>query len=100
MIHYTCDMCGRPMCSDELRYAVEIQVHAVQDPIGNALDPDFDALDTLNEMLDQAPSEPGELLEGELQTIRLDLCPGCRKRFVKNPLSRETASHPTGFSSN
>jgi hypothetical protein len=29
--------------------------------------------------------------EDVYQRLRFDLCPECRKRFVKNPLGRETA---------
>lgn len=106
MIHYTCDMCGRPMGPDQLRYSVEIHVHPVQEPPAGGLDADFDALETLHEMLEDTSLDPedgeaeGEMLEGELHAIQLDLCPCCRKRFVKNPLNRESVSHQTGFSDN
>jgi hypothetical protein len=37
--------------------------------------------------------------EAVYQQVRFDLCPDCRKRFMKNPLARE-AVKAFGFSAN
>jgi hypothetical protein len=34
------------------------------------------------------------------QQLRFDLCPECRRKFLKNPLAREMPAKAFGFSSN
>lgn len=102
MIHYTCDMCGRPMSPDELRYTVNMEVHPVLEPLAAEVDPDVDHLEELSDMIDQLDVQNlPDLTDGTTHHLRLDLCPCCRKKFVKNPLGRETIStnHST-FSEN
>ena len=43
---------------------------------------------------------PGDEIGDEVyQQLRFDLCPECRKKFIRNPLGRETAK-AFGFSAN
>src|SRR5438876_405108 len=67
MLHYSCDMCKRP------------------------LDPD-DNLREIHEILERMDdSDSQEIGDDVYQQLRFDLCPECRKRFLKNPLGRKPA---------
>lgn len=93
MIHFTCDLCGRPLAANEPRYVVEMQIYPAADestPEGYADDPDIDYLEELNEMIEQVeiPSDQ-DLVNDSTKHIKLDLCPHCCKQFSKNPLNRE-----------
>ena len=92
MIHYSCDLCKRLIdAEDDLRYVVKIEVYAALDPV--EVDTNGDDRDHLQEMQDilQRMEEEGsdEVGEDVYQQLRFDLCPECRKKFVKNPLGRE-----------
>lgn len=103
MIHYTCDMCGQPMCPDELRYVVEIQIYPTFDPAPEqSVEADADHLEELNDVLEELhDADEPELLEGDCQQMRVDLCPACRRKYAKDPLHREPAnSNHMGFSDN
>ncbi len=94
MIHYSCDLCKRLIdAEDDLRYVVKIEVYAALDPV--EVDTSGDDRDHLQEMQDilQRMEEEGsdEVGEDVYQQLRFDLCPECRKKFVKNPLGREAA---------
>lgn len=103
MIHYTCDMCGREMHPEELRYVVNMDVTLAQDPLECATDDDEDAdhLEELTEMIQQIEATGEEQLADEdLQKLRFDLCASCRKKFVDNPLGREALAKQLDFSKN
>lgn len=102
MIRYSCDLCKRDLdCEEDLRYVVKIEVYAAFDPTAtNEDDNDRDHLQELQdilECLDQA--DDNQIGEDVYQQLRFDLCPQCRKKFLQNPLGRETAK-ALGFSSN
>ena len=47
MVHYTCDMCGKPLLPDEdIRYVVKIEVHTACD----AMEMDEDMDEEIEEM--------------------------------------------------
>jgi hypothetical protein len=94
MIHYSCDLCKRPIDAEEdLRYVVKIEVYAAIDPV--EVDAGADDRDHLQEMQEilQRMEEAGSDAVGDdvYQQLRYDLCPECRKKFTKNPLGREAA---------
>ncbi|HZZ73445.1 MAG TPA: hypothetical protein VFE24_14420 [Pirellulales bacterium] len=92
MIHYCCDLCKREIEPEqELRYVVKIEIYAALDGVQDAADDDdrdnlLEIQDIL-ERLDDAESD--QIGDDVYQTVRFDLCPECRKKFVKNPLGRE-----------
>ena len=96
MIHYSCDLCKRLIDPDEdLRYVVKVEVYAAVDPLEvDQAGDDRDHLQEMQEIL-QRMEESGSDGVGEdvFQQLRFDLCPECRKKFVKNPLGREGAKH-------
>ena len=90
MVHYTCDMCGKPLLSDEdVRYVVKIEVYAAYDPMEiteEDLDRDHkkEIADLLSQMEDM---DPEELEEGVYKRMRFDLCAACHRRYLANPLA-------------
>jgi hypothetical protein len=89
MTHYSCDLCRRPIDPDEdLRYVVKIEVYAALDPIAEEEDDERDNLLEIQEALDRM--EDNESVADDVyQHRKFDLCPECRRRFLKNPLGRE-----------
>jgi hypothetical protein len=90
MVHYTCDMCGKTLLSDEdVRYVVKIEVFAAYDPMeiteeDLAKDHKQEIADLLAEMEDKDPDE----LEGQVyKTLRYDLCAACQRKYLENPLA-------------
>jgi hypothetical protein len=103
MIRYTCDLCKRELQSQEdLRYVVKIEVYAAFDPGADddRDDDDRDHLEEIQDMLERIDeSSVDEIGDDVYQQLRFDLCPECRKKFIKNPLGRKTAK-AFGFSTN
>jgi hypothetical protein len=102
MIRYSCDLCKRELDpQDDLRYVVKVEVYAA---IGQAAvdadDEDRDHLEEIQDILERMEDASGDEIGDEVyQQLRFDLCPACRKRFLDNPLGRETAK-AFGFSAN
>ncbi len=91
MIHYTCDMCSKPLLADEdTRYVVKVEVYAAYDPM-EITDADLaeDKSEEVQELLEQMADMDAEQLEDQVhKTFRFDLCPACQARYVQDPLSR------------
>ena len=102
MIRYTCDLCRRELDPEEdLRYVVKLEVYAAFDPAtSNEEDDDRDHLQEIQDILERlGDAESEQIGEDVYQQFRFDLCPQCRKKFIKNPLGREPAK-AFGFSQN
>lgn len=103
MIRYTCDLCKRELDPEsDLRYVVKIEVFAAFDP-PSAVDEegDRDHLQEVQEMLERLEKiDDSHLSEDVYQQVRLDLCPECRRQFLKLLLKREAARSTYGFSNN
>jgi hypothetical protein len=103
MVHVTCDLCGKELRpGEEQRYVVKIEVFASHDP--NQLteeDLDDDHMEEISQLLAEEAcglADPSEDAGGSVHR-RYDLCPACRKRYLKDPLSRE-ATLNLSFSEN
>ncbi len=102
MIRYVCDLCKREIDPDvDLRYVVKMEVYAAYDStVVNDDEDDRDHLQEIQDVLERLEDAQCEQIGDDVyQQLRFDLCPECRKRFVKNPLGRETAK-VLGFSEN
>lgn len=99
MIQYSCDLCKRPLDpEDDLRYVVKMEVYAAFDPV--ELDDDNDNLQEIHEILERMDDADGDQIGDDVyQQLRFDLCPECRKKFLKNPLGRKLVEQ-FHFSSN
>ena len=52
MLHYSCDLCKRPLDSEnDLRYVVKVEVYAAFDPL--EIDDDSDNLQEIHEILER-----------------------------------------------
>jgi hypothetical protein len=104
MIRYSCDLCKRDLDPEQdLRYVVKMEVYAALAPAGTSEEAgDCDNLLDIHEVLEHLQdADSEEIGEDVYQQLRFDLCPECRKRFLKNPLGREIAAiKAVGFSKN
>lgn len=93
MLHYSCDLCKRPLDpDDDLRYVVKVEVYAAFDPL--EIDDDTDNLQEIHEILERLDdAESAEIGDDVYQQLRFDLCTECRKKFLKNPLGRKPIEH-------
>ena len=102
MIRYSCDVCKRDLDPQEdLRYVVKMEVYAAFDPTAaDEEDDDRDHLQEIQGILERLEqTENDQIGEEVYQQMRFDLCPECRRKFIKNPLGREPA-RVFGFSEN
>lgn len=101
MIHFTCDGCGRVIdTDDEMRYVVRLEVYAAFDAEDAEADSSRDHLQEIDEILESMDElEEPTPVDDAFRQVRYDLCCGCRKKFLKNPLGRLT-SRNIGFSNN
>ena len=96
MVHYTCDMCGKPLLADEdIRYVVKIEVY----PACDAMEMDEEIEEMEEDESDDA-ADPAEMLEnGEYKTFRFDLCTKCHEKYLQDPLFLKSWNR-TRFSEN
>ena len=86
MIHYSCDLCGCPIGSEEVRFEVKIEVR-VAGVCPEEDDEDDDEGPDLEEILEEAEEREGE--DGDVYRVfRYDLCCDCHQAYLSDPLSR------------
>jgi hypothetical protein len=104
MIRYSCDLCKRDLdCESDLRYVVKVEVFAAFDPaVCDEEADDRDHLEEIQDILERLEeAEDDQIGDDVYQQLRFDLCPECRRRFMKNPLGRDLATaKAVGFSKN
>ena len=93
MLHYSCDVCKRPIdLQTGPRHVVKIEVFAaLEEDHGCGCEAEADEAeqaDHLEEMEDllERLDDAGDGLDDETRSMRFDLCDDCRRRFVRNPL--------------
>ena len=83
------------MCpGEDQRYVVKMEVFAAHDPSKiTEEDLDDDHMEALGAHLEELEYHDGEndTLEPSFRYFRYDLCPDCYKKFVRDPLGKETA---------
>ena len=108
MRHFSCDLCGKDLTASahdaaDARYVLRMEVAPAGAGGVGALceaDLDQDHLDAMAELLDDLEADPDSPRElPTTQRLEFDLCPGCRLRFVADPLGRERVPKPR-FSQN
>jgi len=95
MLHYSCDICQRPIDTHtDVHHVVKIEVFpAVEDVVDQGCceavsqQEEADHLEEMQDLLERLDDEelPASLCDGA-RSMRFDLCDTCRQRFVKNPL--------------
>jgi len=94
MIRYCCDLCKRELDPEEdLHFVVKIEAYAAFDPmVADEDGDDRNHLQEIQDILEQLDDAETEYLDTDVyQQFRFDLCAECHKKFMKNPLGRETA---------
>jgi hypothetical protein len=94
MLHYSCDICKRPINAHaDVRHVLKIEVFpAVEDIAGGCCDggeSDSDHLEEMQDLLESIDEQPGDAnvsFDDGTRSMRFDLCDTCRQRFVMNPL--------------
>jgi len=95
MLHFSCDLCGKELLPEaDRRYVVKMEVFAAHD--SRALTDDDlaeDQLEALGQMLEdlEATGATPQDLPPEYKQIRMDLCPECHKKFLRDPLNKASA---------
>jgi hypothetical protein len=84
----TCERCGKEMPGGGLAYEVKIQVYADFDGVL----PEVETADELEARLRELVAategaDPDELMRDVFHEERHLLCPGCRDRYLANPLN-------------
>ena len=93
MVHFTCDLCGKELNgSGDGRYVVKIEAYPGFDPTEIKEDDlDDDPMEAVAQILQRDESLVNEDLGTSLHKgFRFDLCPSCHRKFVKDPLGKET----------
>ena len=87
MIHYSCDICGKPLHADkDVRYVVKVEVYGIYEEDDFDEDVFEDELDELEDPDDEIDAEMEEVEDGEYKTFRFDLCSECHNKYLQNPL--------------
>jgi len=102
MLHYSCDMCGKQLLVEEdVRYVVKIEAFAAADPLEiTEEDLEKDHLIEISKLIKQLEQmDPQELEDQVYKSFRFDLCPECHRRYLRDPLGKESA-RSVSFSKN
>ena len=97
MRHFSCDLCGKDLTAPaDARYVLRMEVAPAAAGGVNCLceaDLDQDHLDAMADMLDDLEANPAADPPAvpPTQHLEFDLCPGCRQKFVADPLGRDRA---------
>ena len=94
MLHYSCDLCQRPIdpavC---IRHVVKINVFPAvdspndEDSLAGSETLGDDHLDDMHDLLVRLEEQDlAAFLDDGTRSLRFDLCDACRQRFLRNPL--------------
>jgi hypothetical protein len=83
-----CDKCGKEMPDGSIAYEVRIQVYADFDGVIPQIETAEELEARLNELVAAMDgADPDELMRDVFHEERHLLCPGCRERYLANPLN-------------
>lgn len=84
----TCDKCGKEMLDGALAYEVKIQVYADFDGVLPQMETADEVEARLREVVAaMEAADPDALMRDVFHEERHLLCPGCRDRYLANPLN-------------
>ena len=94
MRHFSCDLCGKDMTpTNTPRYTVKMEAFAAADPAELTNDDlGEDPVEEMARMLTELEDGDEPQLPPAATTMQFDLCPACYRKFVADPLGRETAN--------
>ncbi len=91
MIRYKCDICGRSLeANDPARYIVRVEAFAAAGPLEiTEADLKRDHKAEIKRLIDQLKqTSPDEVEDQVYRAFRFDLCGGCHRNYIGNPLGR------------
>ncbi|MDB5311846.1 MAG: hypothetical protein JWO38_6048 [Gemmataceae bacterium] len=96
MQHFSCDICGKNIPGQVTRFAVKIETFAAADPAElTAEDTDADHVEEMARLLTEQEETAGEddpALLPVCKKMRFDLCRACYRKFLADPLGRESVA--------
>ena len=101
MHHFSCDICGKDMTpGGSPRFVVKLEAFPAHDP-AELTDDDLDAdhVEEMAQLLDELDDGDTVPVAPPAKKMQFDLCPACYRKFVADPLGRESANK-FDFSSN
>ena len=101
MRHFSCDLCGKDLTAGaDARYVVRMEVFPAADPGQlTAADLDQDHVEAMAAFLEEIEAGGPAAVDSGERSMEYDLCPGCHRKFVADPLGRE-AGRKHRFSKN
>ena len=89
MIKYICDLCGKSLKEKEVIYELNIQVHAIYQPLQiDLVDMLKDHTDEIRRLIDELKDTEAQELQDQIyKTFKFHLCPGCQQNYIKNPFA-------------
>ncbi len=93
MLHFSCDYCGKDLIPGvSSRYVVRMESYPASDPSElTEEDIDTDQVEEMDRLLsEQADGENEDDLPTSGKKLRFDLCQSCHRKFVADPLGRES----------
>jgi hypothetical protein len=92
MLHVTCDHCGKQVRSGQDHFVVKIEVFAAHNPAEiTEADLEEDHMEAVSQLLrEMEDAADADDIESASQHLRYDLCPECRRRFLRDPLSKDS----------
>ena len=90
MLHFSCDLCGRQL--GERRFVVKMEVFASFDPEDiDESDLELDHLQAISQELETLDlTVEHDVDDCATRSLRYDLCPNCREKFLRDPLGRDS----------
>ena len=88
MIKYFCDLCGKSLKEKEVIYELNIQVHAIYQPLQiDLVDMLRDHTDEIRELIEELKDKDAQELQDQVyKTFTFHLCPPCQQKYIKRPL--------------
>ncbi len=89
MIKYVCDLCGKSLKEKEFIYELNIQVHAIYQPLRiDLVDLLRDRTEEIRQLIEELKDkDPQELQDQIYKTFKFHLCPPCQQKYIRNPLA-------------
>lgn len=93
MVHFTCDVCGQELqANNDMRYVVKMESFPTADALElTEEDLEEDHLEEVSQVLNELEQESGAALDDNVtKSFRFDLCSECYKKFLENPLGKQS----------
>lgn len=89
MMQFTCDMCGRNICTEtERRYVVRLEMYPVESDLEiQKMDLDIDPIDLMQQLI-ESNFEPPKMEFPQVENKRYDMCPECYEAYQADPLGK------------